>query len=499
MKNKLNFDFVVKQVSLGTLQVVCHSAMVDLESVFVLLPPALPSGSDLLVPNLVHLEQALSLGAPFVICAKSWENEVLPVMEKFPTSSLILVDCSRQALGELAKTQYKTDKKCPTLIAITGTNGKTTEAYLLERMFTHAGYRVGVIGTVSYRWPGHEEDAPLTTPGCLELHKMLADMKDVGVDFVFMEVSSHALDQNRIAGLNFSGALFTNLTQDHLDYHPSMEHYFKAKSKLFFPPHQGGVPFADKKIVCNMDDVHGLHLLNNLPQGFGYGLAVKEGVENQIVGQVISHSPAGLELSISFMGKKATLRSSMVGMFNAHNILGALSMALAFNLPESVFKSLENFAGVPGRLQKVLNNKGVNAFVDYAHTPDALLNVLETLQDVGFKRIVTVFGCGGNRDRGKRPLMGKVVAKFSHVVIVTSDNPRKEDPQAIIDDILPGLADAECVIVEADRRKAIQKAVAMLAPDDVLLIAGKGHETYQIIGQTKFDFSDMQVAKEFIA
>ncbi len=485
-----NFKFLLEEVGKGRLEVAVHSAKSSASNVFVLLPPALPSGKEHGKENLDYLVDALQRGTLFIVCDKRIKKDMSAYQAQYPDVSFIYTDCTRHSLGALAAAQYKTNINCPAIIGITGTNGKTTESYLLEHIFKSAGHLVGVLGTVSYRWPGYEEDAPLTTPGCLEVHALLAKMKDAGVDFVFMEVSSHALDQGRVAGIEFAGALFTNLTQDHLDYHPDMEHYFQAKAKLFLSVKDGGLPADNKKIVCNMDDAAGVRLLKILPQATGYGLEKKSLPNKQVLGQVLEHNPDGLQMFIDFGDIAVSFSSHLVGLFNVHNILGAASIAKAFGLSGNTMKSLASFMGVPGRLEKVANKKGVSAFVDYAHTPDALQNVLETLKDVGFKRIITVFGCGGNRDKGKRPLMGAVVAKMSDIAIVTSDNPRKEVPEDIIADILPGFTSVEKVIVEVDRRKALEKAVSLLQVGDALLVAGKGHEAYQIIGETKFEFND---------
>ena len=499
MTREVPFDLICREVRLGLRRVVVNSNEAHPGCVFVHMPAAAPSGQTPVAPGgEQYTEKALAAGAAVVVCTEEHTALVHAALEIYPETLFAVVPSTRQALGLLAQAEYKTDVRCPVVVGVTGTNGKTTETYLLEALFTAAGYRVGVIGTVTYRWPGYSEDAPLTTPGCLAIHSLLARMADAGVEIVFMEVSSHALDQERVAGVNFSGALITNMTQDHLDYHPDMEHYFAAKSRLFLPLAQGGVPLEEKKCVVNADDPHCRRLLEVLPQAVGFGLTGEGSRAPYLAGTVVEHSPAGLCLDIRYGEHSWRVRSPLVGLFNASNLLGAWAMGLAFSLPEEAFTHLAEFAGVPGRLQRVPTTKGVNAFVDYAHTPDALLNVLRTLHEVGFDRIITVFGCGGNRDATKRPLMGEVVGRLSHVAIVTSDNPRFEDPEAIIADIVPGLAGCPHLVVEPDRRKAIRQGLDMLGPRDALLIAGKGHETYQIIQGKKYDFNDMVVVQEYL-
>ncbi|MDL2216870.1 UDP-N-acetylmuramoyl-L-alanyl-D-glutamate--2,6-diaminopimelate ligase, partial [Desulfovibrio sp. OttesenSCG-928-M14] len=350
-----------------------------------------------------------------------------------------------------------------------------------------------------YRWPGHEEDAPLTTPGCLELHDMLARMHKAGVEYAFMEVSSHALDQERVAGIDFSGALLTNITQDHLDYHQDMDEYYDAKARLFLTEAEGGVPFDEKKRVANSDDALGRRILELRPGGLGFGLTgMRAASSRHLAGDIVSMSPQGLRLRMEYEGKSWDLASPLVGAFNAMNLLGAQAMCLELGLCPDDFGALESFAGVSGRLERVPNPLGLNVFVDYAHTPDALSKAISALRDAGFARIITVFGCGGNRDRSKRPLMGRAVAGLTDVAVLTSDNPRDEDPEAIMADVRPGLAGCPEVFSLADRREALARGLALLGKNDALLVAGKGHERYQLVKGVKTPFSDQDVLRELI-
>jgi UDP-N-acetylmuramoyl-L-alanyl-D-glutamate--2,6-diaminopimelate ligase len=411
-----------------------------------------------------------------------------------------VTDDVRSALGLLAQAYYGTATHCPTVVGITGTNGKTTESYLLEHLCLARGRKAGVMGTVSYRWPGHEDDAPLTTPGCLCLHEHLRRMHDAGVDMAFMEVSSHALDQKRVAGINFSAALLTNVTQDHLDYHDDMEAYFEAKAGLFRPVALGGAPLDDKVCALNADDDYCRRLLAEKRDRVGFGLekAPVPG-SRHLAGRILGLSPAGIRLAMDFEGKRWELTSPLVGGFNAMNLLGAQALALGMGLAPEDMAPLADFAGVRGRLERIANTRGLNVFVDYAHTPDALTKAISALRAAGFERVVTVFGCGGNRDRGKRPLMGQAVAALSDVAVLTSDNPRDEDPEAIMADVLPGLANCPETRTEPDRRKALALAVGLIGPDDALLVAGKGHETYQLIKGVKHPFSDQDILRELMS
>jgi UDP-N-acetylmuramoyl-L-alanyl-D-glutamate--2,6-diaminopimelate ligase len=398
----------------------------------------------------------------------------------------------RQALGELASAYYKTEALSFPVIGVTGTNGKTTVSFLIEQLFAANAHKVGVLGTVTYRWPGFAMDAPLTTPGCLLLHEHLRKMRKAGVNVAIMEVSSHALDQQRIAGLTFAAGVWTNLTQDHLDYHKDMEAYFLAKARLF-----NEAPALDKPAVLNWDDEYCRRLLGT-PNAIGFGLDPAHRTENGLFGEILEMSIKGLKLRMRFQGRSWELRSPLVGAHNASNLLAAQALGLALGMPVEQFQVLSDFVGVTGRLERIPNRNNLNIFVDYAHTPDALENVLRSLKAMPFGKLITVFGCGGDRDRGKRPLMGAAVCKYSDIAVLTSDNPRHEDPIAIMNDVRPGMRDCIMVMEIPNRRQAISVALDEMRPSDVLLIAGKGHESYQQIGDKKHPFSDQAVVREIL-
>lgn len=486
MKPIIEFEELVGVVRATRPAIRTDSRKIGSGDVFVAVPGVAVDGAT-------FIAKAAAAGAAYVVCRLA----AAPEIEALPEAANITVafhEDPRHALGLLAQARYGTDALPFPVVGVTGTNGKTTITYLLEHLFRSAGKRTGVLGTVSYRWPGHEQDAPLTTPDCLELHAMLAQMAEAGVEVAFMEVSSHALDQERVAGIHFQSAVLTNLTQDHLDYHGNMENYFKAKARLFTE-----LPDSDKMAAINADDAWGRRLLAMLPGAVGFGLGDETVPGSRpLRGEMLRCSTAGVHLRMHFEGEEWEIDSPLVGAHNASNLLAVQAVGLGLGLRPVDFACLENFAGVPGRLERVVNPQGVDVFVDYAHTPDALVNVLRALRAVGFKRIITVFGCGGNRDRTKRPLMGKAVAAHSDVAVLTSDNPRNEAPLAIMDDVMPGLAGAREVVADPDRKSAIATALAMLRPGDALLVAGKGHENYQMIGDRKVPYSDQQTIREIL-
>lgn len=457
-----------------------HSQEVCPGEVFVALP-------GIKVNGVQFIPQALQRGAAYVVSSKKLdglENEDCRIVYH-PDPNL--------ALGELAKAYYKLDQYDFSLLGLTGTNGKTTVSYILEYLLQRAGFKVGVVGTINYRWPGFQQDANLTTPGCIELYEILSQMGEQGIDVVCMEVSSHALAQNRVAGLEFALALFMNLTQDHLDYHEDMERYFQAKSKLFFPSCSPS-PYP----VINLDDIYGQRLANSLGSGLGFSLKGYEQTDIPCLqGKILSATQKGLHLRMSFEESYWELKSPLIGGHNASNLLAAQAVGLRMGLDSNDLLVLKDFSKVPGRLERVKNELGLNIFIDYAHTPDALENILAAVRRFPFQNLIVVFGCGGERDRKKRPLMGQAVAKYADEAILTSDNPRNEDPQKIINEVMVGLQGIK-VICEKDRRQAIRLAISRLGIDDVLIIAGKGHENYQQLGDKKFPFSDFDVVKEFI-
>lgn len=468
---------LLREVRAGR-RVCIHSAEVREGDVFVALPGSRRRGTD-------FIAEALQRGAAWIVSDQGLDPGLSP-----GRASIVIQPDAGQALGALAVAKYRTGDSDYQLVGITGTNGKTTVCFGLEYLLHSAGQRVGCLGTITYRWPGHEQPAGLTTPGCLQLHEILARMEK-HVDTVCMEVSSHALEQQRTAGLHFDLGLFTNLTHDHLDYHQDMDSYYLAKRRLFFPD-QDGRPFP----VLNLDDPYGRKLANEAGQGLGFGLhqQVIPGFDC-LQGRLQRLSKEGLQLEMQFCGERWELNSLLLGRHNASNLLAIQAAGLRLGLTPKAMQSLSDFAGVPGRLERITGTGRGYVFVDYAHTPDALDNVLRSIREVDFKRVIVVFGCGGNRDIHKRPLMGQVAARHADVAVLTSDNPRDEDPLAIMHDVFPGLQGAPRLVQEPDRAKAIELALDAAGPDDAVLIAGKGHETYQEIKGVRYPFSDQDIVK----
>ena len=445
-----------------------------------------------------YLEEAVGNGAVALV------GEEFTGLEEEMTR--VSVPDSRDALSKLAARFYGYPFRGLNLIGITGTNGKTTTSYLLESILTAAGKRPGVIGTINYRFLGETHPAPVTTPESLDLMRFLREMADVRVTDVILEVSSHALDQNRTGECPFKVAIFTNFSRDHLDYHNTMEEYFRAKSLLFQGLKRGKQDVGAKAII-NMDDPKGepLLALTEAPV-ITYGLA--EGWD--VRADHVSADRSGLNARLITPAGDVEFRSSLIGEINIYNILAASAAALSLQVDlDAIADGIEKLDVVPGRLELVKSPSELAVVVDYAHTPDALLKTLMTLRPIVQGRLITVFGCGGDRDKGKRSEMGLIAGENSDLVFITSDNPRNEDPLSIIAQIEQGTQDSGLIrlnnspqrpftgsgyFVEADRRQAIRKAIALADKRDLVLIAGKGHEDYQIVGGQRKTFDDRKEA-----
>ncbi len=420
-----------------------------------------------------------------------------------PGVTVALVPDARRALGLVAANFYGAAQALE-LTAVTGTSGKTTVTYLVESMLAAAGRTPGVVGTVSVRFPGRAQAASLTTPDALGLHAFFAEMRAAGCTDAVLEASSHALDQGRLHGCRFRVAALTNVTQDHLDYHETAERYFAAKAILFRelvdPGRGAAVLFADRE--------DGRRMLREA-RGRTLTVATQEGGAADVT--VVSRrlDGGGIRAVLATPVGPVAISSRLIGEYNLANVALAVAIAVAHGLPApAIAAGVAAVAGVPGRLESVPNAAGVMCLVDYAHKPDALDRTLAVLRPLALGRLVVVFGCGGDRDQSKRPLMGEAAARRADVVIVTSDNPRTEEPRAIIAMIVPGVraagaeertldelrAGARGFMVEPDRRGALRAAAALVRPGDTLLVAGKGHEDYQILGTTKIHFDDREEA-----
>lgn len=433
------------------------------------------------------------------------------VVEALPAPALpatvVLVDSSRQALAAMAQAFYGDPSRDLSVVGVTGTNGKTTTTYLLEAMLAEAEWSPAVIGTINYRFGQSIHAAPHTTPEAVELLEQVARFRAAGARSLVMEVSSHALDQHRADGIRFQVGVFTNLTPEHLDYHGDMENYFASKRRLF----QELLPLSGGRAVVNIDDPYGARLAVFLPEAITCGRSSQAMVRPE----KLTVTLAGVHGRVATPIGPVLLDSPLLGEYNVENLLGAIGAGIALGLPAPVIeRGLSRASAVPGRLEPVANQHGAVALVDYAHTGDALDRVLQALQALDPARIITVFGCGGDRDRRKRPVMGEVAARRSDIAVVTSDNPRTEEPLQIIEQIRVGVAHihprewsrdeatagaGRGYLVIPDRRQAIRFAVGLLRPGDVLLVAGKGHEDYQILGTTRIHFDDREELRNAFA
>ncbi|MCF8110438.1 MAG: UDP-N-acetylmuramoyl-L-alanyl-D-glutamate--2,6-diaminopimelate ligase [Desulfobacteraceae bacterium] len=427
----------------------------------------------------------------------------------------INIDCTaievkdtRRALADMASAFYGHPSEKMSLVGVTGTNGKTTTAFLLDHILRRAGYRSGVIGTVNYRYAGKTLKSGLTTPEAPDLQGLLAEMAEAGVTHVILEVSSHGVVLERIRGCRFAGGVFTNFSQDHLDFHGDMEQYWAAKKRFFTDYISESAGWA----IINLDDKKGLKLKEVL----GGVRQVRVGISNEarVRASGLRFNQGGISGMLHLGEDVFAFHSPLAGRFNLENILCAAGAALAFGVDsEIICKGIETFVSVPGRLERVPNTLDRHVFVDFSHTPAALENVLATLREIVDGRIICIFGCGGDRDRGKRPEMGEIAARYSDLAVVTSDNPRTESPERIIEDIVKGIVghrkvepgllgrefDSGVFTVESDRKKAISLGIRASRSGDAVVIAGKGHETYQIIGEKTVAFDDHLEAEKVLS
>lgn len=431
-------------------------------------------------------QNAIVAGAAALLVERKVEGTKIPQ---------VVVASTRHKIADIADRFYSSPSKGINLIGITGTNGKTTVTHLIQKIFEENGQKCALIGTLGYKLSSNGEyrDAKHTTPQAPELQATLRMIKDVEkIDNVVMEVSSHALDQNRVGGCRFNGAVFTNLTQDHLDYHITMDNYFKAKALLFEHLKEGD--FA----VINADDEYGDRFISVVPEGvkvLTYGVRQ----QSDVMARNINFSLNGAEFTLVANAKEHKVNLHMNGMFSVYNVLAAVTAALAMGIDiEIALKALQNVKGVAGRFEVVVKKPLV--IVDYAHTPDGLENVLKSAREITPEdgKLICLFGCGGDRDATKRPKMGAIAEKLADKIVITSDNPRSEDPQTIITDIIAGLksVNTESVIVEPDRGTAIGLLKSIANNNDVVVIAGKGHEDYQILKDKTIHFDDREEARK---
>jgi len=467
-----------RDFEVGTIS--CDSREEQKDGLFVALAGSKFNGAD-------FIKGALAQGAKIIVLKK--EANALEPMRSLENVCILEVDDPKDFLHSIGQRFYGHPSDKVKSIGVTGTNGKTTITYLIESIIHTCAKRCGVIGTVNYRIGDKILPSKNTTPGFLDNQRYLATLADLGVDYCVMEASSHALDQGRLEGIHFTSGIFTNLTQDHLDYHKDMESYFKAKALLFKNLSSTAVG------IVNVDDAFGRRLLPMMTSGI-----LTYAIESpaQVIAKNINYHLSGTHFEIIFPEGKIKIHTRFIGKHNIYNILAAFAWGLAEGLnPEMIRQGIEHLTHVPGRLEPIESNEGFYIFIDYAHTEDGLVNVLKALRAVSGERIILVFGCGGDRDRTKRPKMAQAACLFADYSIVTSDNPRSEDPQAIINEIIVGFSKKNYEIC-VERKEAIGRALKLAQKNQIVLIAGKGHEDYQIFKDRTISFNEREIVKELL-
>lgn len=473
---KVVLNSVVGSTSVSVNNIDFDSRNISLNDVFVAIPGTVADGHD-------YIDKALKQGAIAIICEK------LPI-EFINGVTYVEVESSSQALAVMASNFYGNPSDNLKLVGITGTNGKTTIATLLYQLFKKAGYKVGLLSTVKILVDDKEFKATHTTPDSITINKYLKHMNDEGVEFCFMEVSSHGIHQNRTEGLQFEGGIFTNLSHDHLDYHETFAEYRDVKKSFF--DSLSSKAFA----LVNIDDKNGLIMLQNT-KAKKYTYALKSYADYKA--NILENQFSGLLLKID----DNEVWTQLIGNFNAYNLLAIYATADLLGLEKvEILRLISELESVSGRFQYIISDEKITAIVDYAHTPDALKNVLETINSIRTKNeeLITVVGCGGDRDKTKRPKMAHIASALSTKVILTSDNPRSEAPETIIEDMEQGVEpqNFKKTMSIVDRKQAIKTACQLAQPNDIILIAGKGHETYQEIKGERFDFDDFKIVQEFL-
>ncbi len=470
------------------LDITADSREVRPGSLFICLSGAHVDGHD-------FAEAAAEKGAAVIVAEKE--------VPASPDVTVVYVQDTRKAMESVTPYFFDYPAKKMRMIAVTGTNGKTTTTHICAHILHHAGYRIGVIGTIHMLIGDKEYPTHNTTPDVVDLEKMLARMAEEGVTHVCMEVSSHALVMGRVEGVEFDNASFTNLTEDHLDYHKTMERYAEAKAILFRKVSEKGQAKGNKSAHINIDvpyaDVMaGAVSDRELCPVCTYSIDKSSDLQ---AGHIRFNSNSS-EFTVHYQGKDYEVHTHLVGRFNVYNVLTAMSACLSEGIPmEDILAALSDFHAVPGRFELVDEGQPFTVVVDYAHTPDGLENILKTAEEIRRGRIIAVFGCGGDRDKMKRPIMGRIGASYADVVIVTSDNPRTEDPQTIVSEVAVGVQEVAAkkpdlhYEIVVNRRDAIRRAIALARPGDIVMIAGKGHETYQILKDRTIHFDDREEAR----
>jgi UDP-N-acetylmuramoyl-L-alanyl-D-glutamate--2,6-diaminopimelate ligase len=490
----MNFNELLNLVSSDNPRNICvDSRTVGNGDIFVAVKGTACDGHD-------FINQALDNGAEYIVCQQApningWQPQAKLGDGLLCASNIetIVVDDTIEAAAILAQAVRGNPAYYLTNLAVTGTNGKTTVAFLVRSCIQQTGQKCGLLGTVIYdTCSGNESEAVLTTPDCMTIAAAQEQMLKNGAEYMIIEASSHALSQNRLAGINFKAAAFTNLAGDHLDYHKTKEDYLAAKTRLFSNLSHDAVA------VLNKQSPHAASIAEQTEARILW-YTIDEPAD--IIAHIKSMDTGGTVFEVEYAGQLAAVTTPLLGLYNVSNCLAAVGLCLAagFGL-ETIAAGLSALKTIPGRLEKIDFDSDFSVLVDYAHTDDALKNVLSTLKPLCKGRLIVVFGCGGDRDKTKRPRMAKVAEQLADLIFVTSDNPRTENPDEIIKDIIAGFAnlDSQKIFIDANRKKAVKSAIKTARKNDIVLIAGKGHETYQIIGNQKFDFSDKKIAQDIL-
>jgi UDP-N-acetylmuramoyl-L-alanyl-D-glutamate--2,6-diaminopimelate ligase len=432
-----------------------------------------------------YIDEAIRKGATSLVVQKKVEVHGDNV-------TVVRVKNTRKAMAAIGHVFYNFPSQKLKIIGVTGTNGKTTTTYLLKSILEKAGFRVGLLGTIAVRIGDKEIPSLRTTPESLDLHRLFAEMVEEGIDYVVMEVSSHSLDLDRVGFVDFDIGIFTNLTRDHLDFHGNMDNYLEAKIKLF--------KSTDRINVINADDPSRDRIISRIKHLPTPILTYGINSEADYRAEDIELNSNRVKYSMVWKDKKLPIELRIPGVISVYNSLAAATALIADGIsPKYIQEGLRGVEGVKGRSESIDTGRGFSVIIDYAHTPDGLKNILSTIRDFAKGRIITLFGCGGNRDREKRPMMGEIAGELSDFVIITSDNPRKEEPYQIIDEILPGVEKTGCsYICIVDRREAIEYALRAAKKDDVVLLAGKGHETYQEFADRVVEFDERKIVMEIL-
>lgn len=464
----IDYQIIKGEINLEINKIAYDSRKVEKGDVFVCIEGYSTDGHK-------YIGKAIEKGAAAIICTK--------LSDELQACTVIKVENSRRVLAAAAANYYDHPAEKLKLIGVTGTNGKTTSTYMIKAVLESAGYKTGLIGTIANYIGDEKLEAHRTTPESLELHELFHDMVDKGVDYCVMEVSSHSLYLDRVYGITFNEGIFTNLTQDHLDFHKTFENYFKAKMILFQ---------NSRKAIINIDDKYGERVFKEVNiEKVTYGIDSKCDVR----AKNLSMHARGVDFDVEYLNKEIHIKLNTPGRYNVFNALDSIAACLMENISlEQIKEGLEGIKAVPGRCELVHTDKKLDfeIILDYAHSPDSLENILKTAREFTKGRLISVFGCGGDRDKTKRPIMGSIGAKLSDIAIVTSDNPRSEEPSAIIEDVVKGIASDNYVAIE-DRTAAIKKAIMTAQKDDVIVIAGKGHEDYQVLKDKTIHYDEREI------